>query len=257
MSKNLKLVSWNVNGIRAAEKKGFLDWLHKEKADIVGIQETKAHVEQLSQDILHPDGYESYWSSGIRKGYSGTAVYTRVSPILAMTDFGHLALDGEGRIVMLEFEKFFLFNVYFPNGGSGEERLQYKLRFYEEFLKLIEGFRKQKPIVVCGDVNAAHKEDDLARPKENVNTSGFMAIERAWLDKLEKRGYVDTFRMFVEGNGNYSWWDMKTGSRAKNVGWRIDYFWVSEEMKKHVKDAKIHADVPGSDHCPVSLELKF
>jgi exodeoxyribonuclease-3 len=174
-----------------------------------------------------------------------------------MTDFGHLALDGEGRIVMLEFEKFFLFNVYFPNGGSGEERLAYKLRFYDEFLNLIESFRKKKPIVVCGDVNTAHKEDDLARPKENVNTSGFMPVERAWLDKLEKHGYIDTFRMFTEGNGNYSWWDMKTGSRAKNVGWRIDYFWVSEELKKHVKEAKIHPDVLGSDHCPVSLTLQF
>ncbi|MEI7741114.1 MAG: exodeoxyribonuclease III [bacterium] len=253
----LKLYSWNVNGIRAVEKKGFLNWLHTEKPDVLGIQETKAHVDQLSQAVLHPDQYESYWSSGVRRGYSGTAVFTRVSPILCMTDFGHLALDGEGRIVMLEFEKFFYFNVYFPNGGSGEERLQYKLRFYDEFLKLVESFRKQKPIVICGDVNTAHKPEDLARPKENANTSGFMAIERDWLDKLESHGYIDAFRLFHEGNGYYSWWDMKTRSREKNVGWRIDHFWVSTELKKHIVSADIHPDVLGSDHCPISLKLSL
>ncbi len=257
MSKKISIVSWNVNGIRAAEKKGFLDWFHGSDYDIVCLQETKAHVGQLSADLVHPKGYESYWSSAIRKGYSGTAIYSRVSPIQAVTNFGDPFLDGEGRIVMLEFEKFFLFNVYFPNGGSGEERLKFKLEFYRRFLTLIEGYRKQKPIVVCGDVNTAHTEIDLARPKENANVSGFMPIEREWVDKLVKSGYVDTFRMFEKDGGHYTWWDMKSGARARNVGWRIDYFFVSDELKKNVKKAWTNPDKEGSDHCPVGIELSL
>jgi len=257
MKESIKLVSWNVNGIRAAEKKGFLNWLSAERPDIVGLQETKAHVEQLSQDLLHPEGYESYWSSAERKGYSGTAVYTSISPVLCTTSFPHRLLNGEGRIVALEFEKFFLFNVYFPNGGSGEERLKFKLEFYREFLKLMEEFRKKKPIVLCGDVNTAHTEDDLARPKENRLTSGFMDIEREWIQKFIDAGYVDTFRLFNQGNGHYTWWDVKTRSREKNVGWRIDYFLVSDELKKHVSEARIHPHILGSDHCPISLKLTF
>lgn len=250
-------MSWNVNGIRAIEKKGFVDWLHTAKPDILCLQETKAHVEQLNEELMHPEGYESYWSSGTRKGYSGTCIYTRQSPIACMTDFGHLALDGEGRIVMLEFKDFFLFNVYFPNGGSGDERLQYKLRFYDAFLELIQGFRKQKPVIVCGDVNTAHTENDLARPKENRKVSGFMPIECAWVDKLVATGYVDTFRHFTpDGNGFYTWWDMKSGARARNVGWRIDYFFVSDEIKKQVKKAWIDPEVMGSDHCPVGIQLE-
>lgn len=252
---SLTLISWNVNGIRAAEKKGLLDWLHQEKPHILCLQETKAHVEQLTEKVLHPEGYESYWNSGIRKGYSGTVTYTRISPIAAITNFGEGNLDGEGRIVMTEFEAFFLFNVYFPNGGSGPERLAYKMEFYDHFLKLIENFRKQKPVIVCGDINTAHTEIDLARPKENVHTSGFMQIERDWVSKLVAHGYTDTFRLFEQGGGHYSWWDVKTRSREKNVGWRIDYFFVSEELKNQVKRAWIASDVHGSDHCPVGLEL--
>ena len=257
MSKKISIVSWNVNGIRAVEKKGFLDWFHGADYDIVCLQETKAHVGQLSEALVHPEGYESYWSSAIRKGYSGTAIYTRVSPILAITNFGDPFLDGEGRIVMLEFEKFYLFNVYFPNGGSGEERLKFKLEFYRRFLTLIEGYRKTKPVVVCGDVNTAHSEIDLARPKENANVSGFMPIEREWVDKLVKTGYVDTFRLFEKEGSHYTWWDMKSGARARNVGWRIDYFFVSDELKKNVKKAWIDSEKQGSDHCPVGIELGF
>ena len=257
MAKRITLASWNVNGIRAAEKKGFLDWLLKSKYDIVGLQETKAEVGQLSPKLVHPDGYESYWSSAIRKGYSGTAVYTKPSPIFAETNFGDPFLDGEGRIVLLEYEKFFLFNVYFPNGGSGPERLAFKLEFYKRFLKLAESFRKKKPVIICGDVNTAHEEIDLARPKENANTSGFMPIERKWVSELIKAGYIDTFRMFTKDGGHYSWWDQKTNSRSRNVGWRIDYFLVSKELEKHVKKAWIDSDTMGSDHCPVVLELSF
>lgn len=253
----LSLVSWNVNGIRAAEKKGFLEYLKKSKHDIVCLQETKAHVGQLSPTLVHPDGYESYWSSAVKKGYSGTVVYTKPSPIFAETSFGDPFLDGEGRIVLLEYEKFYLFNVYFPNGGTGEERLKFKLEFYKRFLDLMESYRKKKPVVLCGDVNTAHTEIDLARPKENANTSGFMQIERDWVEKYIKKGYIDTFRMFEKKGGHYSWWDMKSGARARNVGWRIDYFLVSEELKKHVKKAWIDAKVTGSDHCPVGIELSL
>ncbi|MFO0765135.1 MAG: exodeoxyribonuclease III [Patescibacteria group bacterium] len=257
MPKKMTLVSWNVNGIRAVEKKGFLDWFHASGYDVICLQETKAHVEQLSAALVHPDGYESYWSSAVRKGYSGTAIYTRVSPIFAQTSFGDPFLDGEGRIILLEFEKFYLFNVYFPNGGSGDERLKFKLEFYRRFLTLIEGYRKKKPIVVCGDVNTAHTEIDLARPKENAKVSGFMPIECEWVEKLIKTGYVDTFRMFEKEGGHYSWWDMKSGARARNVGWRIDYFFVSEELKKNVKKAWINPEKDGSDHCPVGIELSL
>ena len=255
MPQPLTLVSWNVNGIRAAQKKGLFDWLHNTKPDILCLQETKAHVDQLTENVLHPEGYESYWNSGVRRGYSGTVTYTNVSPIMAMTDFGGKYLDGEGRIVLTEFKDFFLFNVYFPNGGSGPDRLQFKLEFYKEFLHVMENFRKQKPIVLCGDINTAHTEIDLARPKENVERSGFMPIEREWLDDLVNHGYHDTFRMFELGGGHYSWWDMKTRARDRDVGWRIDYFFVSDEIRDRVKRAWIAKDVLGSDHCPVGIEL--
>lgn len=257
MAKRLRLSSWNVNGIRAIEKKGFLDWFHSADFDIVGLQETKAYVDQLTPKLSHPEGYESYWSSAVRKGYSGTSVYTRVSPIFGETTFGDPYLDGEGRIVQLEFDNFYYFNVYFPNGKMGPERLAYKMEFYDRFLKLIESFRKKKPIVVCGDVNTAHTEIDLARPKENANISGFLPMEREWIDKLIRKGYHDTFRLFEKGSGHYSWWDMKSGARARDVGWRIDYFFVSDELKKNVKRAWIDKHVMGSDHCPVGLELSF
>jgi len=257
MPKRITLVSWNVNGIRAAEKKGFLDWFHNRKYDIVGLQETKAEVGQLSPKLVHPDGYESYWSSAVRKGYSGTAVYSRISPIFAETSFGDSFLDGEGRIILLEYEKFYLFNVYFPNGGSGPERLAFKLEFYKRFIKLTESYRKKKPVIVCGDVNTAHTEIDLARPKENANTSGFMPIERKWVDEFVKAGYIDTFRMFNKEPNQYSWWDQKTNSRSRNVGWRIDYFFVSKELEKNVKKAWIDQATMGSDHCPVGIELSI
>lgn len=255
-SSRIRLFSWNVNGIRAVEKKGFLEWISSEAPDILCVQETKADPSQLSSALLHPKGYESYWSSAVRKGYSGTAIYTRLSPLFAETSFGDPFLDGEGRIVLLEFEAFFLFNVYFPNGGSGPERLKFKLHFYERFLALVEAFRKKKPVVICGDVNTAHTDIDLAHPKENAKTSGFLPQERAWIDALMAKGYSDTFRLLhPDERDRYSWWDMKTHARSRNVGWRLDYFFVSDELKRAVKRADIHPSVHGSDHCPVSLEL--
>jgi exodeoxyribonuclease-3 len=256
-NKTMRLVSWNVNGIRAIERKGFFDWFEKTRPDAVCLQETKARPDQLSPALLHPSGYEAYWNSAEKKGYSGTVTYARVSPITAITNFGERLLDEEGRMVMLEFDRFYLFNVYFPNGGRGMHRVEYKLRFYDRFLELMESFRKKKPIVMCGDLNTAHKEIDLAHPKENSKHSGFLPEERAWIDRIIKRGYVDTFRMFHQEGGRYSYWDMTTRARQRNVGWRIDYFFVSEELRTNILGADIHEDVMGSDHCPVSLKLEF
>lgn len=256
--KRIELYSWNVNGIRAIERKGFLDWMHREKPDMLCLQEMKAEPVQLSDRLIHPDGYESYWNPAIRKGYSGTVSYTRTSPVSAMTSFGNPFLDGEGRIIMLEFESFYLFNVYFPNGGSGPDRLAFKMKFYDRFLELIESFRRKKPIVICGDVNTAHREIDLSHPKQNEKRSGFLPKERAWLDTLFSKGYLDTFRfLYPEARDRYSWWDMKTRSRERNIGWRIDYFIVSDELKSSIVDADILSSVMGSDHCPVKLTLEL
>lgn len=255
----LKLLSWNVNGVRAVAKKGFFEWLDQESPDILCLQETKAHLDQLEGSLVHPIGYETFWNSGEKRGYSGVATFVKTPPLSTSSFLGYQILDAEGRVIMVEYPEFFLFNVYFPNGGSGIERLKYKLEFYKAFLFMIEAFRKKgKGVIVCGDVNTAHQEIDLARPKENVNTSGFMRIERDWLDELFAKGYLDTFRMFHANEpSHYTWWDMKTGARKRNVGWRIDYFIVSPELKDKVADAFILTDVLGSDHCPVGITLKL
>ena len=254
----MRILSWNVNGIRAAYKKGFLDWLKKENPDILCIQETKAHPEQLTDDLRNVDGYESYFSSAERKGYSGVAIYTKQKPKKVEHGFGVKKFDSEGRILVAEYPKFVLMSIYYPNGKASAERLKYKMEFYDAFLKFANKLKKQgKNIIVCGDVNTAHKEIDIARPKENEKVSGFLPEERAWIDKFLSNGYLDTFRMFNKEPDNYTWWDMITRARERNVGWRIDYFYVNEEFKKKVKDAFILADVMGSDHCPIGIELKM
>jgi len=256
--KKINLISWNVNGIRAGVRKGFLEWLAKTKADIIAVQETKAHPRQLTPDILQPENYQTFWNSAERPGYSGVANFTKISPLKTQTEFTAKTLNGEGRILLQEFEQFYFLNVYFPNGKASETRLKYKLEFYEEFLKLIEKLRKKKPIVFCGDVNTAHCEIDLARPKANEMISGFLKVEREWIDKLIAKGYLDTFRLkHPSAKEKYSWWSMRSGARERNVGWRIDYFFVSEELEKNVMKAEIYPNVMGSDHCPVSLELAF
>jgi exodeoxyribonuclease III len=255
---NMRILSWNVNGIRAAYKKGFLDWLKKEDPDILCIQETKAHPDQLTDDLRNVDGYESYFSSAEKKGYSGVAIYTKVKPKKVEHGFGVKKFDSEGRILVAEYPKFVLMSIYYPNGKASAERLKYKMDFYDAFLKFANKLKKQgKNIIVCGDVNTAHKEIDIARPKENEKVSGFLPEERAWIDKFLSNGYLDTFRMFNKEPDNYTWWDMITRARERNVGWRIDYFYVNEEFKKKVKDAFILAEVIGSDHCPIGIELKF
>jgi exodeoxyribonuclease-3 len=253
----MRLCSWNVNGIRAVWKKGFRDFLDAEKPDILCVQETKIHADQLTDELRAPAGYRSYWNAAERRGYSGVATYLRSEPRRVAIEFGSPVLDAEGRIVHTEHDDFHLLNVYFPNGKMGPDRLAHKLRFYDAFLRLIEALRRRgKGVVICGDVNTAHTEIDLARPRENEKTSGFLPEERAWVSRLVARGYHDTFRLFTSEPGHYTWWDMKSGARQRNIGWRIDYFFVSDELRRRVKAAGIRPDVLGSDHCPVTLTLE-
>jgi len=253
----VKLISWNVNGIRAAWKKGLPEFVAAENPDVLCLQETKIQLEQLTPELTDLPGYRSHWSMAEKKGYSGVATYTRPEPLAVATNFGSPALDTEGRVLHVEYPDFHLFNGYFPNSGMGPERLAHKMQFYDEFLSLTERLREGgKGIVVCGDVNTAHTEIDIARPKENENSPGFMPVERAWVSKLVAHGYHDTFRIFVAEPGHYTWWDMKTGGRARNVGWRIDYFFVSDELRGRIKAAGIMPSVQGSDHCPITLEIE-
>lgn len=261
MPKILTLISWNVNGIRAAERKGFLDWLAAAKADIVCVQETKiSYPEQISEALKNPPGYTSYWDYATeKKGYSGVAIYTKIPPRKVHTRFDDSLLSKEGRLIEMHFDDCVLFNIYFPNGGSGTIRLEYKLEFYRQFLAYITELKKKhKQIIFCGDINTAHTEIDLARPKENSNTSGFMPIERVWIDKYIDAGFVDTFRAkYPDTKEQYTWWDMKSYARARNVGWRIDYFFITKEMIPRLHDAFILPDVTGSDHCPVGIRITF
>ena len=252
----LRLYSWNVNGIRAVDRKGAMDWFFNEKPSILCLQETKAQEEQVPQVLKEVDGYNTYFTSAERKGYSGTAVFTQPEPKNIHHGFGVPEFDSEGRTLIAEYEQFTLLNIYFPNGKASKERLAYKMAFYDVFLKHIDQRRDRgENIVFCGDVNTAHKEIDLSRPKENQKVSGFLPEERAWIDKLIEHGYVDTLRLFNSEPGQYSWWDMKSRARERNVGWRIDYFFVSESLRKNVKGAFIKPEIMGSDHCPVGIDL--
>jgi exodeoxyribonuclease-3 len=259
MKKTITLLSWNVNGLRAVLKKDFLKWLDKENPDILCLQETKAHPDQLSKDVLEHDSYHSYFdASTVKKGYSGVATFTKIKPLKVEQGIGIPKFDQEGRTLITEFEDFVLLNVYFPNGGSGTERLNFKLEFYNAFLKKIDALKKKgKKIIFCGDINTAHKEIDLFHPKENENSSGFMPIERKWIDQVIDHGYIDTFREFNQKPLQYTWWDMKTHARARNVGWRIDNFFIQKELRKNLKDAFILPEVMGSDHCPVGIKMSF
>lgn len=253
-----KILSWNVNGVRAVLKKGFFDWFKQESPDILCLQETKAQTHQLPPEILYPPGYHAHWNSAKRPGYSGVATISRTKPKAVNLGFGVPRFDEEGRVLETEFEAFTLFNIYFPNGKMNDERLKYKMDFYDAALKYFMKLRKKKRgIVVCGDYNTAHKEIDLAHPKENEDVSGFLPVERAWMDKLVESGFIDTFRAFNQEPNQYSWWDLRTGARARNIGWRIDYHFISEDLKPSLQDAFILPEVIGSDHCPVGVVLKF
>ena len=252
----MRLVSWNVNGIRAAQKKGFLEWLASDGPDILCIQETKANISQLSKALTSAAGYSAYFSPQERKGYSGVALYTREEPKSVDYGLGVERFDSEGRTIVADYGDFVLFGIYFPNGQRSEERLRFKMDFYDTFLERTDALRAEgRNVVVCGDLNTAHKEIDLARPKENSKISGFLPEERAWLDKFLERGYVDTFRVFNQEPGNYSYWDQVSRARDRNVGWRIDYFFVDDGFAGRLENAFILPEVMGSDHCPVGIEI--
>jgi exodeoxyribonuclease-3 len=252
----LRLLSWNVNGLRSVLKKGFLEWFAEESPDILCLQETKAAEDQLPWELRYVEGYHAYFTSGERKGYSGVALYSRWEPKSVVTGFGDPRFDNEGRIIIADYEAFVLLDIYFPNGRSSEERLEYKMAFYDVFLNYIDELTKQgRHVVICGDVNTAHTEMDIARPKDNAKFSGFLPMERAWMDTFFGHGYVDTFRMFNQEPGNYSFWAAFGGARQRNVGWRLDYFVVDEAFRDNVASAYILPEVMGSDHCPVGLDL--
>jgi exodeoxyribonuclease-3 len=254
----LSLYSWNVNGIRAAQKKGFLDWLHETKPDILGIQETKAHPDQLDDELRNPAGYHAYWASAERKGYSGVALFSRVEPESVQIGLGIDEYDREGRTIVAEFDEFVLITAYFPNGSRDHSRVPFKMEYKEAFLDFCNDLRASgKSVIFCGDVNTAHREIDLARPKENANHTGFLPIEREWIDKIVEQEYVDTFRHFhPDKTGAYTWWAYWGGARDRNVGWRLDYFFVTPDLKVRLKSADILSDILGSDHCPVHLTLE-
>lgn len=230
-----------------------------ESPDIFCLQETKAHLEQLPNEVRNPQGYFAYFDhSKVKKGYSGVAVFTKTEPEKVEYGMGIEEFDQEGRLLALFFKNFVLINIYFPNGGGGPARLDYKLRFYDTFLAYIEKLRKSGyKIIFCGDINTAHKEIDIARPKENENNTGFLPVERAWIDKVVSCGYIDSFRYFyTDAKNKYTYWDMKTFARDRNVGWRLDYFFVSSDLKQNLKKTDVLDMVLGSDHCPILLELK-
>lgn len=266
----INLVSWNVNGLRAMIKKPHWSWFSDCGAQIIALQETKAMPEQLPEEILSLDGWQNYWSSSIvKKGYSGVSVFSRIDPIEVKSELPDSRFQGEGRLLHLEFSQFHFFNGYFPNGGAEEldekgkptgkfKRLGYKMGFLEEFLNLATACKRDKPVVVCGDFNIAHEPIDLSNPKANEKTTGFLPEERDWMDRFIDAGFVDSFR-HMHGNvpDKFTWWSYKNRSRPRNVGWRLDYFFVSRELLPNIRDAWISSDVEGSDHCPVGLSLEF
>lgn len=251
----MKLISWNVNGVRAALGKGLPEFFAAEAPDILCLQETKAHQEQVDMEWLD-SAYRQFWNAAEKKGYSGTAIFSREAPISESYGFGKKKFDGEGRLITLEFASYYVVTVYTPNSQNELRRLDYRMEWDKEFLKHLRRLEKHKPVIFCGDLNVAHKEIDLARPKENRKSAGFSDEERAGFDKLVKSGFVDTFREFDEQPDNYTWWSYRAGARGKNIGWRIDYWCVSDSLRDRLGAASIRADVMGSDHCPVVLELK-
>lgn len=252
-----RVLSWNVNGIRAIQRKGAFDAYLGLGADVLCVQETKAQPEQLDEEILHPAGYHAYFSSAIRKGYSGVAIFSKEEPNLVEYGMGIERFDAEGRTIVAHYDDFVVLNHYYPNGKKDNIRLQYKMDFYEACLDFTDQYvRAGKNVLICGDVNTAHKPIDLARPESNETVSGFLPKERAWIDTFLERGYTDTFRMYHPDEAEqYSWWSMQTRARERNVGWRIDYFFVNHGFEAQVKDAFIMMDFEGSDHCPIGVDI--
>ncbi len=255
----MKLISWNVNGLRAVVNKGFSEFFKEIDADIFSIQETKMQEEQLEENILSIfKGYNTYWNSAEKKGYSGTAIFTKEKPIKVTYGIGKEEHDKEGRVITLEFEQFFLVNIYTPNSKRELERLEYRQEWEDEIRKYLLDLKLIKPVIMCGDLNVAHNEIDLKNPKTNRRNAGFTDEERAKMTELLNAGFIDTFRYkYPELEGKYSWWSYMFHAREKNAGWRIDYFIVSEELKKNIEDAKILSEIYGSDHCPVELDINI
>ena len=251
----MKLISWNVNGIRAAIKKGFLDYFNDQNADIFCLQETKLSAGQLDLELK---GYHQYWNYAEKKGYSGTAIFTKQEPISVQYGLGIDEHDKEGRVITLEFENFYMVTVYTPNSQEKLARLDYRMVWEDEFRKFLLELDKKKPVIICGDLNVAHKEIDLKNPKTNRKNAGFSDEERAKMTTLLESGFVDSFRYFYPNRAEiYSWWSYRFSARAKNAGWRIDYFLVSDRIKTNMKDAEIHTEILGSDHCPVVLNINI
>ena len=261
MSEKIKLISWNVNGFRAIMKKGFVDKVKDLGADILMLQETKLQEHQRTEEMLDLLSYKSFWAySTVKKGYSGVVSYSNIEPLKVKNSFAKPEFDGEGRVIQLDYGSFVLFNVYFPNGQMSEERLQYKLDFYDWLLAYADKLRKKnKSVIITGDFNTAHNEIDLKNPGPNSKTSGFLRIERDVLDRMIQEGYVDTFRYFHPDTVKYSWWSYRSNARKNNSGWRIDYFFVTQDLidKGCVKEAFIDNDVEGSDHCPVGIIIEI
>lgn len=251
----MKLISWNVNGIRACINKGFRDFFNEINADIFCIQETKCQKEQIELEF---EGYTSYWNSAEKKGYSGTAIFTKQQPISVKYGIGKEEHDKEGRVITLEFEKFYMVNIYTPNSKRELERLEYRQIWEDEIRKYLLKLNEEKPVIMCGDLNVAHKEIDLKNPKTNRHNAGFTDEERNKMTELLEAGFIDTFRFLYPDKENaYSWWSYMGHAREKNVGWRIDYFIVSKSIEDKIKEAKIHDEILGSDHCPVELEINL
>ncbi|KAA3658597.1 MAG: exodeoxyribonuclease III [Calditrichaeota bacterium] len=250
----MKLISWNVNGIRAAINKGFTDIFKNENMDILCLQETKATPAQVDLDL---NGYFAFWNSAEKKGYSGTAVFSKIEPLGVQNGMGIPEHDNEGRVITLEYEKFYLVNVYTPNSQRELMRLDYRQNQWDvAFLKHVKSLEKEKPVIFCGDLNVAHKEIDLANPKSNKRNAGFTDEERAGFDKIVNAGFIDTFREFNKDAGQYTWWTYRMNARARNVGWRIDYFCISSALRPNLKDAFIRSEVMGSDHCPIGITME-
>ena len=253
----MRMVSWNVNGIRAVMKKDFATALQNFSADLVCLQETKAQDEQVHEALTPINGYKLFCNSAARKGYSGTAILSKIQPISVQYDMGIDEHDQEGRVIAAEFESFYVVTVYTPNSGSELKRLEYRQQWDADFLSYLKELEKNKAVIVCGDLNVAHRDIDLARPKQNYNKSaGYTQAEINGLDNIVESGYIDTFRFLYPEKVKYSWWSYRAGARERNIGWRIDYFFVSEKLRDTIINADILNDITGSDHCPVQLDIK-
>jgi exodeoxyribonuclease-3 len=252
----LKMISWNVNGLRALEKKGFLDLANELDADLLALQEIKAQPEQLSDLLLNLPGYHAYFHPAEKKGYSGVCTYSRIKPVSVISGLGNADFDREGRVLTLEFADFYFVNAYFPNAQPGLARMDFKLAFNRAIQVFCRELAGKKSVLICGDLNVAHKAIDLTNPKENEMNPGFTIEERQWLDGFVEAGFVDTFRLFTREPGHYTWWSYRFTARARNIGWRIDYFWVDEKSRQRVRNSTIRAEILGSDHCPIELEWR-